>query len=53
MDYPSRTLEDNGAESNGRYSNPDQEISTGSNVSNWARDHSWDILAKNSAVFCL
>lgn len=31
---------------------PAQEVSEGSNISNYVRDHSDDILAKNVATFC-
>lgn len=32
---------------------PAQEVSEGSNISNWSRDHSFDILTKTVPVFCL
>lgn len=43
MGHPGRSLEDHSSES---HESPAQWISKESNDSNWARDHSCDILAK-------
>lgn len=48
----SRCLEDSSAESNVDYGGPAQEVSEGNNISNWARDHSCDTLAKSVTEFC-
>ena len=52
MGHPSRSLED-GAESNMELEGPVQGVLGEENISNGAREHTCDILAKNAAVFCL
>ena len=49
MDYTSRSIEDN-AESTVGYDGPIEEVSERKNISKWPRDHSCDILAKNTIV---
>ena len=45
MDGPSNSLE-NDVESDMNFGDQAQEVSLGNHISNWARDHSCDILAK-------
>lgn len=52
MGHPSRRLEDKSAESNVDYRYPNENVLQGNNVINWAKDHSFDIFAKNVATFC-
>lgn len=49
--HPSRSLED-GTESNMDLEDPAQGVLEEKNISNGAREHTCDILAKNAAVFC-
>ena len=49
----SKNLEDSSAEINVHNGSPVQEMSEGNNNSNWARDYSCDIWAKNQVAFCL
>lgn len=41
-----------GAESNMDFEGPAQGVLEEKNISSGAREHTWDILAKNAAVFC-
>lgn len=44
-------MEDSSVEDNVDCGGPAQEVSGGKSISNWSRDHSYDILAKNVAAF--
>ena len=47
-----RSIED-GAEGNLNCGDPAQEVSVGTNISKWLRDHFCDIFAKNVAALSL
>lgn len=51
MGHPRRSMESDSAKSNVNSRGPAQEASKGNNISNWDRDHSCEILAKNVAAF--
>lgn len=53
MVYSSRIVEDHIAKSSVDHGVPAQGFSEGSNVCNWARDHSCDSVARNAAAPCL
>ena len=53
MGHFNRSMEDSSAESSVHYEGQAQEMSKEDKTSNWARDHSYDILAKNVAPFYL
>lgn len=51
MCHLSKNLGDSSAKSKMDYGDPNQEIVEVSNISNWSREHSCDILAKNADAF--
>jgi hypothetical protein len=53
MSHSTRSLKYNTAESNVDCQCLAQKVLERNNFSNWARDHSYDILAKNMVALCL
>lgn len=52
MLYLSRNFKGSTAESNVYYGVPAQEVSERKTISNWAVDHSLDVLVKDVCAFC-
>lgn len=52
MDHSRRSMEGNCAENTVDSGGQAQEVSKGNDISNWATDHSCEILAKEVAAFC-
>ena len=52
MNYPSRNMEDTGAEGDLNFGNMIQEVLEENTISMWPIDYFCDILVKNVAAFC-